>query len=150
MIKYEFKVMVSEKSGLYHVVFDDLLAAKRLWRKFSLLIEEDFTTDDIRYYHNGGFQPSIVLTNPNGVLMWNDIIAPYTWLPEDKQHGKCYFLTTIGGELIKPSVCCVCGNKNPSITETVVEDNRAKEVNKYCDHHGEYTQQMLIEAGYNG
>lgn len=149
MIKYRYRVMVSQKTGLYHIVFEDVLAAKRLWRKFSALVEEHFTTDDIKYEHNGGFQPSIVLTNPDGVLIWNDIIAPYTWLDREEE-GRPYFLTNDAGDLIQPDVCCVCKAKSPPITETVVSNGRAVAVNKYCAHHGEYTQQMLIEAGLNG
>jgi len=148
MTKYKFKVQVSQKTSYYHLSFDDLLAASRLWPLFDAVISSDFSTDSIWYQHGGGFNPSIAMTE-EGVHIYNDIIAPYVWLPDDES-DKCYFVLDEAGQLVRPENCSVCGKKNPSITETVVENGRAVAVNKYCDSHGEYTQQMLIEAGLDG
>lgn len=148
MIKYRFRIQVSPKTSYYHLNFEDILAGRRLWPLFDALISSDFSTDDIWYEHGGGMNPSIAMTE-DGVSIFNDMLAPYVWLPDDEE-GRCYFVLDDVGQLVRPENCSVCGHKNPSITETLVENGRAVAVNKYCDSHGEYTQQMLIEAGLNG
>jgi hypothetical protein len=145
-IKYCFALKHNENTDNWHVWFEDMLAGRKLIVPILALFMP--VTDKIYYDHKEGWANSIVLIGRGGLLDFKNRVSPFVWPGIDG--GKAFFMLDVDGNLIKPDVCSRCGAKNPPITETIVVNGRAVEENKYCAHHGEYTQQMLIEAGGNG
>lgn len=143
MIKYYFSLKVSEKTGLFHIVFKDIFAGRRLIEKFVALLP---STQEIHYLHNGGFQNSIVLSPVKGVDLWNRYLTKFIHIDDNGAH----FTTSYTGELIRPENCCYCGNTNPGVTETRVENGRAVEQVKYCESHGGYYHDAIMQAAFDG
>lgn len=148
-IKYRFKILRSDTTGFCHVVFDCILAAGKLTPKLQKLLPAVGDPDAVFYYnHNGDWQNTIVLETIESSFLWNTYILPFIWI--EKETNRTYFLMHVDGELIKPDTCIVCGDKNPSITETVVQNGRAVKQNKYCSIHSDSYMDLLIMAAHDG